>query len=1032
MSLLVVNCRVRPSISDSYASHNCGVNCPMNESANCILSASIRLIFRTAATLLLLSGTGDSAFGQTVRKIEVSDDGTVEVVEEAVAAPAAAPAKKEGGNKSKEDDKSNDKKKDSDKSGDDEKKEDEGGPVKRPTMSGTPAADIKDEATVNEKGYVSFNLRGQPWEVVLQWIADSSNLSFDWQELPGDTLNLTTTKSYPLDEARDMINRHLLARGYTMVLYGEFLSVMKLSDVKSSLVPRVTAEELKTLPRHTLCKMSFDLQWLIADEVMQEVAPLLSKAGKISKMSRTNRLEIMDTAGTLQEIQQILSEEQSDTGQEQLVKTFHLENRRAEEVIVLLRDLLGVDPPPGGGGGGFSSSGMSQMANVMKQMTQQLQRMGNNAAKGGGGREPTKTRLVLNPRENMILAQAMPDQMAIIEKAIEQIDVPVKQTNSLLNNINRIKVYRLETFDPQTLVDMLTELGDLAPGTVLKVDDDKKSIVAFATLADHLTITTLVEKLDQSARSVEVIPLRRLEADYVAGTIRALMAPPEKQQNNSRYSYYSRYSSSSQQNKEDDKKFKVEADIENNRLLVYANKVEMEEIHTLLQKLGEIPDPNAGDRGLRVFELSPGESPQEVIDRLRGLWNRGNRIEFHAPPKSESKDDDTEREQKATTETDLSKRRPRVSVWPPRDLDQEKLTTQTEADRFFKDITCAAAKESVPWESWPEARSVLTAMPDESSPRQELPAEDNGLPPVRFSVSSDGSLIVACDDKEALMQIEDLMKEVAKPAPKYRVYTLKYATPSWITLNLKEYFEAEEETETSMGYSFFYGYYPQTQKKAGAPSLGRRRIPTFIYDNFTSTILVRGADRRQLQIIDELIELYDVPEPADTRAMRITKIFRLENSKAEVVAQAVKDVFRDLLSSNDKALEKPGENKTQTRVYSYFGSDDGGDDDSPIRFKGLLSIGVDPNSDTLVVSSTASLMDTITQLVLELDKAGERSSSLQLIKVDRTVDLSIIQQRLNEALGNGSNNQAEDKRNKNGAKTGQGVPVGVQTSRGNG
>ena len=200
-----------------------------------------------------------------------------------------------------------------------------------------------------------------------------------------------------------------------------------------------------------------------------------------------------------------------------------------------------------------------------------------------------------------------------------------------------------------------------------------------------------------------------------------------------------------------------------------------------------------------------------------------------------------------------------------------------------------------------------------------------------------------------------------------------------------------------MNYSYFYGYYPSTQKKTGTPSLGKRRIPTFIYDNFTSTILVRGADRRQLQIIDELIELYDVPEPADTRAMRVTKIFRLENSKAEVVAQAVKDVFRDLLSSNDKALEKPGENKTQTRVYSYFGSEDGGDDDSPIRFKGLLSIGVDPNSDTLVVSSTASLMDTITELVLELDKAGERSSSLQLIKVDRSVDLSIIQDRLNRS-----------------------------------
>ena len=74
-------------------------------------------------------------------------------------------------------------------------------------------------------------------------------------------------------------------------------------------------------------------------------------------------------------------------------------------------------------------------------------------------------------------------------------------------------------------------------------------------------------------------------------------------------------------------------------------------------------------------------------------------------------------------------------------------------------------------------------------------------------------------------------------------------------------------------------------------------------------------------------------------------------------------------------------------------------------------------------------MDTITELVLELDRAGERSSSLQLIKVDPSVDLSIIQQRLNEALGNSKSRQ-DDKRNKNGTKTGQGVPVGVQPQQG--
>ena len=170
--------------------------------------------------------------------------------------------------------------------------------IKRPMLDKDAIEPIETQVSLDENLKVSFSLKGQSWERVLQWIADVSRLSLDWQELPGDTLNITTTRSYSLPEARDLLNRHLLSRGYSMVLDGEMLSVLKLSDVKPSLVPRVNSQQLQTMLDHTLCKMSFDLQWLIADETVEEITPLLSKAGKISKMSRTNRLEIMDTAGS--------------------------------------------------------------------------------------------------------------------------------------------------------------------------------------------------------------------------------------------------------------------------------------------------------------------------------------------------------------------------------------------------------------------------------------------------------------------------------------------------------------------------------------------------------------------------------------------------------------------------------------------------------------------------------------------------------------------------------------------------------------
>ena len=160
--------------------------------------------------------------------------------------------------------------------------------------------------------------------------------------------------------------------------------------------------------------------------------------------------------------------------------------------------------------------------------------------------------------------------------------------------------------------------------------------------------------------------------------------------------------------------------------------------------------------------------------------------------------------------------------------------------------------------------------------------------------------------------------------------------------------------------------------------------------------------------------------------MRITKVFRLQNSSAEIVAQALKDVFRDLLSANDKALEKKDGEQQRTTVYS-FGELEGEDEDSPISFKGLLSIGVDAVSNTLVVSSTASLMDTVGALVEELDEAAEVSSTVRVLKVDSSVDLQLIQERLNNALGGGA--KADNKPDGQNQQPGQnGMPMeGQQT-----
>lgn len=955
--------------------------------------------------------------------------------------------------------------------------------VKRPPADKYVPQPIDLEIRKNPEGKVSFSLVGQRWESVLQWLSDASALSLDWQELPGDSLNLITTREYTMEEARDLINRHLLSRGFTMIVSGEVMSIVKLKDMNPAMVKRVTPDQLAELPDHTICKVSFNLDWLIADEAVEELKPMLSSAGQIHKLSRTNRIEVIDTAVSLRQIWELIESEQSDEGDEQLVRSFRLEHRRADDVIRMLRELLKLQDA-----GGTPEGGMSMDPNMIMQQMQQMQAQMQQAAQqaaaqpgvagAAGTRAKVETRLVLNQRENMILAQAAPDQMEVIEKAIEQIDVPADSGRTLLQNINRMKVYRLESVDPQTLADLLQQLGDMDPATILKVDKEKRSIIAWATLSDHLTITTLVEKLDQSSRKIEVIPLRRLDAEYVAGTIRLLMGKEEEKEQSpfSRYGYID-FGMMGQQQTKKEPTFRVEADTDNNRLLVNANAIEMAEIQDLLVKLGELPDPNAANDTFRVFDLNPDEDMELFREQLERYWRRGNRLEFDLPdPPSEPSTDAREKRDESEDAPNLMKSsptaaatgsgsssKPRVRVWPMRS-EKKRNSPGSALDELL------AAHKSAATNPVADPSTVLTRLSDEQSEvtlestvateeksesaesrgaelATEPPAQDqvepsisrelieklrrqletepqesdeappdfgnsgnqqkhstDGTTPVRISMAPDGKLIVSSTDPVALAEIEQLISQVASPRRSFKVFRLKYATPSWVTLNLKDFFKAEEETKSTLEYDPYFGIMPSQKKVKGNSSLSKRRQPQFISDNFTSTILVRDADAKQLRTIEDLIAIYDIPEPSDSRSMRVTTIFRLEHAKASSVAAAVKDVFRDLLSSNDKALEKDDKNQQRqgsgglVTFLPGAPKTDGADEEEPIRFKGLLSIGIDESSNTLIVSSAGTLMDTIGEMIEALDKAADSSSVVQVIKVDRTVDLLLIQQRLQELM----------------------------------
>jgi hypothetical protein len=964
--------------------------------------------------------------------------------------------------------------------------------TQRPTKPEKPANPDELKVRPDSEGKIRFSFNGQPWQAVLEWLATISNMSLDWQELPGDFLNLTTQQAYTITEARDLINRHLFARGFTLLQNGEILSVVNIKKLDPGMVPRVTPQELAGRNAYDFVKVSFTLDSLLAEATAEELKPMISPNGKLNALKGTNRLEIMDAVINLREIQKLLKEEQSHQGQERLVREFQLQFARASEVVQQLNELLGIeDKKPKGPLTPEQMQQQQQQAMMRMQQQQQAQQAG---AKPPGAKDEAQVNLVLNVRKNSILAHAPPDKMAIIDQAVKALDVSSQGAESLLANVNRMQIYRLGNIDPEPLAKTLTELGLLDPTTRLDVDKKNKTITAFAPIADHLTIRALVNKLDGSGRTFEVIQLRRLEADYVAGTVQFMMGGDEKDSQQQRRPYYIySWGYGGGQEEQSTDKFRVDADVENNKLLLWANQIEMDEVYKLLAKLGEIPARGTNTNTVRVLNVEPGEDTAEALERLRRAWpslapnpllmpntdslngagGRSDRRKAEAERKLKAAKNEEARSGPSPAGKRIDGRT--KAVQPnivPLDRRKEPVDTEEVIDAVAVVATPAvlrkAAAKAAPTEKTvdtelaqavePKAETPQNngakasdtkaakadegsskkaaapeksaAPPSDSTVEQELddalstgdlpllrgqpgvngargqgvPAEGRNRaanrepPPINVSVGANGELIITSPDTEALDLFEEMVNQIAPPRKEYKVFRLKHASAFSVTLNLEEYFALDEKKKDNDRYPYYF-YYDDygSQNKDETRRLSKRRELKFIYDTDTNTIIVQGADPSQLRVIEELVHLYDTPEPMDSRAARMTTVFTLKYSKAKIVGETVKDVYRDLLSQNDKALQGGDQQKKEganaDRVYiTNFG--DSGEEDpraTQVKFKGKLSIGIDELSNTLVVSTEGeNLMSNVERMIKALDEAAKPSMNMvQVMKLGRGMDSDV-------------------------------------------
>jgi type II secretory pathway component GspD/PulD (secretin) len=875
-------------------------------------------------------------------------------------------------------------------------KEEEAATIKRAAAG--PANPEELKARPDKDGMLQFSFSGQPWLDVLQWFANVSKSSLDYQELPADAINFTTQRRYTIDETRDVLNRHLLARGFTMLRPGDSLMVVKIDKIDPSLVPRVHPDDLEDHAPHEFARVRFDLPETMDPAKAQEDAKiLLNPLAKVTPLLASKQLMVIDAVANLRDVRDLLYSEQLAASDDIRPHLFQIRYRRADYIADQIMIVLGMDP---------ASRKTPQELQIEQQRMQLLQQLAqqNKDITPMLRQDGPPVFIAVDKRRNTISVNAPPKEMEIIRRVVEQLDV--SETGELVaaaaDQMLTMEKYQTISVSPDAVVTALKEIGNLHPLTQLQSDDRGKTIFATATAADHETIRRMIDKLDGSGRSLKVIWLsRRTPADQVAGTIKALMVGEEEQSNNRRgYVYY--YDPWGRNQQQEDPGFRIQADVENNRLLLWANDAEYEEVTALLEELGAIASNHSRNPNTwRVLEARDPAETAELLKRLQEAWGGRNPLNINMPPLqaeppvaeppgAQPPADEAPADAAGETGDTLTNLDAPATIPPGVAWLAQQIETAPFAEAPIEEST--PANEATMQAPEADAESVENTADDQAAPSEP--------PPINITVTPDGRIVISSNDVAALDQLEDLLGDLEPPRKEFEIFgPLKNSRASSVVINLEEYF-AEELADDDLDRLFFGG------GNDSPNTLGKPRKLRFIWDPDTNTILVQNASPAQLAIVKKLIEIYDAPAGADDVAKRRTEIIQVQYSRAEDIATALKDVYRDLLSSKDQAFQNDRRNGGDRggggggrNIYYSFST---GNDDktAPVKiaFEGALSVGVDSVSNSLIISAQEQIFNNVKQIVTMLDQQARSDTVVQVHRISGSITGEELQEALETAL----------------------------------
>ncbi|MEO1529140.1 MAG: secretin N-terminal domain-containing protein, partial [Planctomycetota bacterium] len=580
-----------------------------------------------------------------------------------------------------------------------------------------------------------------------------------------------------------------------------------------------------------------------------------------------------------------------------------------------------------------------------------------------GSNSSEDIRIAVGLYGDRIYVTGLPSKVSVLRSLIEKADQPIDDGSSDdTAEVARpiFQTHSIRVADIASVFDVLQTLLQDEPNTRVAIDPATNAIIAMATPDTQKRITEVIAKMEGSGDDFRVFQLRRIDPAQALLTINKYFGITE----------------------EGTAGPTVDGDPTTGKLWVRGTTDEIAQIERLLEQLDGGSTSGLLKGKVRLLDLT-GEQAEDVLQQLQFYWQmtgRENRIRLITPNgRTGGASDNGIRERQLF--------RPRSKA-----LDPEPAEPTTDLDASGFD---------------PRRFHYLTQAPAPAGPNETATTAESGAPATERSVprlgsdilieiTPQGQLRIASDDTEALDDLEELISQLAGPtniqSDLPTIFWLKYIQADVAAELIASVLGGADssggltDTITSgLGGGMLGGVMglmgggggggQESSAKSVLTSTGSVNI---VPDARLNALIVQ-ANELDLQLIQMVLEKVDREEsPEDIELTAIPRLIPVLYQNAEDVAKVVKEIFADRMGGTQQGQSGRGgggQPSPQEFIAALRGGGRGGrgGSDSAKSERSKITVSVDAQSNSLVVTAQSQDFEKIRLLVEALDEGGKQT-----------------------------------------------------------